>query len=137
MNQIALQDWPVVYRAVERYPNDLMMAYSTADIRRAKKQNKIAALMGIEGGHAIEDSLMALREFYRLGIRYMTLTHNACVSGWPSRGPCVSASYLSEVALVALVFWPSKHNDSPAPWRSMSVSGRSRARWPFNCINSQ
>ncbi|MBA3572332.1 MAG: membrane dipeptidase [Pyrinomonadaceae bacterium] len=65
-----------VYRAVERHPNDLMMAYSTADIRRAKKQNKIAALMGIEGGHAIEDSLMALRDFYRLGIRYMTLTHN-------------------------------------------------------------
>ncbi len=65
-----------VYRAAERYPNDLMMAYSTADIRRAKIQNKIAALMGIEGGHAIEDSLMALRDFYRLGIRYMTLTHN-------------------------------------------------------------
>lgn len=65
-----------VYRAAERYPNDLMMAYSTADIRRAKKQKKIAALMGIEGGHAIEDSLMALRDFYRLGIRYMTLTHN-------------------------------------------------------------
>ncbi len=65
-----------VYRAVERYPNDLMMAFSTADIRQAKKQKKIAALMGIEGGHAIEDSLMALRDFYRLGIRYMTLTHN-------------------------------------------------------------
>ena len=65
-----------VYRAAERYPNDLMMSYSTADIRRAKKQKKIAALMGIEGGHAIEDSLMALREFYRLGVRYMTLTHN-------------------------------------------------------------
>ncbi|MBA3256389.1 MAG: membrane dipeptidase [Pyrinomonadaceae bacterium] len=65
-----------VYRAAERYPNDLMMAYSTADIRRAKAQSKIAALMGIEGGHAIEDSLMALRDFYRLGIRYMTLTHN-------------------------------------------------------------
>lgn len=65
-----------VYRAVEKYPNDLVMAYSTADIKRAKKQKKIAALMGIEGGHAIEDSLMALRDFYRLGIRYMTLTHN-------------------------------------------------------------
>lgn len=65
-----------VYRAAERYPNDLMLAYSTSDIRRAKKQKKIAALMGIEGGHAIEDSLMALRDFYRLGIRYMTLTHN-------------------------------------------------------------
>ena len=65
-----------VYRAVEKYPNDLVMAYSTDDIRRAKKQKKIASLMGIEGGHAIEDSLMALRDFYRLGIRYMTLTHN-------------------------------------------------------------
>ncbi|HKO62440.1 MAG TPA: membrane dipeptidase [Pyrinomonadaceae bacterium] len=65
-----------VYRAAEKYPNDLVMAYSTDDIRRAKKQKKIAALMGIEGGHAIEDSLMALRDFYRLGVRYMTLTHN-------------------------------------------------------------
>lgn len=64
------------FRAAEKYPNDLMMAYSTADIRKAKKQKKIAALMGIEGGHAIEDSLSALRDFYRLGIRYMTLTHN-------------------------------------------------------------
>ena len=64
------------YRAAEKYPNDFMMSYSTADIRRAKKQKKIAALMGIEGGHAIEDSLSALRDFYRLGIRYMTLTHN-------------------------------------------------------------
>ena len=64
------------YRAAEKYPNDFMMAYSTADIRKAKKDKKIAALMGIEGGHAIEDSLSALRDFYRLGIRYMTLTHN-------------------------------------------------------------
>src|SRR5687768_4748115 len=65
-----------VYRAVEKYPNDFTLSYSTDDIRRAKKQKKIAALMGIEGGHAIEDSLMALRDFYRLGVRYMTLTHN-------------------------------------------------------------
>ena len=66
----------MVYRAAEKYPNELAMSYSVADIRRAKKQRKIAALMGIEGGHAIEDSLEALREFYRLGVRYMTLTHN-------------------------------------------------------------
>src|SRR5678816_4221796 len=65
-----------VYRAVERNPNDLMFATSVADIRRAKKQGKIACLMGIEGGHAIEDSLPTLREFYRLGVRYMTLTWN-------------------------------------------------------------
>jgi membrane dipeptidase len=66
----------VVYRAAERYPNQLTMATSVADIRRAKRDGKIAALMGIEGGHAIENSLSALREFYRLGVRYMTLTHN-------------------------------------------------------------
>lgn len=65
-----------VYRAVERHPNDLMLAASVADIRRAKRQRKIAALMGIEGGHAIENSLPTLREFYRLGVRYMTLTWN-------------------------------------------------------------
>jgi membrane dipeptidase len=66
----------MVYRAVERHPNDLLFAVSTADIRRAKREGRIAALMGIEGGHAIENSLSALRDFYRLGIRYMTLTHN-------------------------------------------------------------
>lgn len=66
----------MVYRAVERHPNDLLFATSVADIQRAKREGKVAALMGIEGGHAIENSLMALRDFYRLGIRYMTLTHN-------------------------------------------------------------
>jgi membrane dipeptidase len=65
-----------VYRAIERHPNDLILATSAADIRRAKKQKKIAALMGIEGGHAIENSLATLREFHRLGVRYMTLTWN-------------------------------------------------------------
>jgi membrane dipeptidase len=65
-----------VYRAVERNPRDLMFATSVADIRRAKRLNKVACLLGIEGGHAIEDSLPALREFYRLGVRYMTLTWN-------------------------------------------------------------
>jgi membrane dipeptidase len=74
-----------VYRAVERHPKDLMIATSVADIRRAKRQGKIAALMGIEGGHAIEDSLAALREFYRLGVRYMTLTWNN-TNNWADAG---------------------------------------------------
>jgi membrane dipeptidase len=64
------------YRMVEKYPKDLMLATSTADIMRAKREGKVGVLMGIEGGHAIENSLSALREFYRLGVRYMTLTHN-------------------------------------------------------------
>src|ERR1051326_2588247 len=74
-----------VYRAQERHPNDLMMAFSAADIRTAKRQNKIAALMGIEGGHAIENSLLTLREFYRLGVRYMTLTWNN-TNDWADAG---------------------------------------------------
>lgn len=65
----------ITYRAVERHPDDLVLATGTADIRRAKREGKIAILMGIEGGHAIENSLSALRDFYRLGVRYMTLTH--------------------------------------------------------------
>jgi membrane dipeptidase len=74
-----------VYRAAERHPNDLVMAYSAADIRNAKRQNKIAALMGIEGGHAIGNSLLTLREFYRLGVRYMTLTWNN-TNDWADAG---------------------------------------------------
>lgn len=74
-----------VYRAVERHPRDLMFAISVADIRRAKRTGKVAALMGIEGGHAIEDSLPALREFYRLGVRYMTLTWNN-TNNWADAG---------------------------------------------------
>jgi membrane dipeptidase len=64
----------VTYRAIERHP-ELRLALSAADIRMAKRDDKIAILMGIEGGHAIENSLFALRDFYRLGVRYMTLTH--------------------------------------------------------------
>ena len=64
------------YREVERHPDALMLCTTAAQIRQAKRQNKVCALMGIEGGYAIEDSLYALRNFYRLGIRYMTLTHN-------------------------------------------------------------
>ena len=74
-----------VYRAVERHPNDLMFATTSTDIRRAKAQGKIACLMGIEGGHAIENSLPTLREFYRLGVRYMTLTWNN-TNDWADAG---------------------------------------------------
>lgn len=64
------------YREIERHPNQLSFCTTAADIRKAKKQNKMCVLMGIEGGYVIENSLYALRNFYRLGIRYMTLTHN-------------------------------------------------------------
>src|SRR5205807_1925352 len=60
---------------VEKHPNDFLFATTAADIRRARREHKIAALIGIEGGHAIEDSLRLLRDYYDLGVRYMTLTH--------------------------------------------------------------
>ncbi|HET8676557.1 MAG TPA: membrane dipeptidase, partial [Blastocatellia bacterium] len=65
-----------VYEQARRHPGELEMAFTSDDIRRISKKGKIAALMGIEGGHAIEDSLAALRMFYKLGVRYMTLTHS-------------------------------------------------------------
>ncbi len=60
---------------IEDHPDDFMLATTADDIERAHRQHKIAALMGIEGGHAIEDSLRLLRDYYALGVRYMTLTH--------------------------------------------------------------
>lgn len=64
------------YREVEKHPETFTSCTTAAEIRRAKKAKKICGLMGIEGGYVIENSLFALRNFYRLGIRYMTLTHN-------------------------------------------------------------
>jgi membrane dipeptidase len=61
---------------VGRYPNDFVLATTANGIEEAHRQGKIAALMGIEGGHAIEDNVRLLRDFYALGIRYMTLTHS-------------------------------------------------------------
>jgi membrane dipeptidase len=52
----------------------MMMAFSTADIQAAHRQHKLAALLGVEGGHAIEGDIRVLRDYYRLGVRYMTLT---------------------------------------------------------------
>jgi membrane dipeptidase len=63
-----------VYQQAARHPDRMMMAFSVDDIERAHKQKKLAALMGIEGGHSIENDIHLLRDFYRLGVRYMTLS---------------------------------------------------------------
>ena len=89
---------------VERYPNDFMLATTASDIRRAHREHKIAALLGIEGGHAIEDSLRLLRRYYDEGVRYMTLTHGnsnhwADSSGDPSKPNNGLAPFGKEVVL--------------------------------------
>ncbi len=63
-----------VYQQAEKHPDQMQMAFSSDDIVRIHKSGKFAALMGIEGGHSIEDSIPLLRDYYRLGVRYMTLT---------------------------------------------------------------
>ncbi len=63
-----------VYEQAGRHPDRMMMAFSTADIERAHREHKLAALMGIEGGHSIEADIHLLHDYYRLGVRYMTLS---------------------------------------------------------------
>jgi membrane dipeptidase len=71
-----LEQIELARRIIARYPNDLSLALTAADAERAFRNGKIASFLGVEGGHAIENSLGALRAYYDLGVRYMTLTHN-------------------------------------------------------------
>lgn len=72
----ALREIDMAHRLTAQYPQHFEFARTAADIERIEAQNKIASLIGLEGGHAIENSLSALRMYYELGVRYMTLTHN-------------------------------------------------------------
>ncbi len=75
-----LEQIDLVKRFTARYPRDLAMAYTAADVRRVIASHRIASLIGVEGGHQIDDSLAVLRQYYDAGARYMTLTHTSNTS---------------------------------------------------------
>jgi len=74
--RVQLEQIDIARRVIARYPDVFSPALTAADVRKAYAQKKIGSLLGMEGGHAIENSLGALRAYYDLGVRYMTLTHN-------------------------------------------------------------
>ena len=71
----ALDQIDAIHTMCERYPRDLALALSASDVTRIVGSGRIAALIGMEGGHMIEDDLRALRMFHRLGVRYLSLAH--------------------------------------------------------------
>jgi membrane dipeptidase len=73
--ETTLEQIDLVKRLAAKYPDDLELALTAADVRRIHRAGRIAALIGIEGGHQIDNSLAVLRQMYDLGARYMTLTH--------------------------------------------------------------
>jgi membrane dipeptidase len=73
--QMTIEQIDIVRQMCARYPRDLAMAYTAADVTRVHKSGRIASLIGVEGGHQINNSLAVLRAYYELGARYMTLTH--------------------------------------------------------------
>jgi membrane dipeptidase len=75
--QTTIEQIDLVKRMAMRYPSDLEMAYSAIDIRRIHRTGKVASLIGIEGGHQINNSMAVLRQMYNLGARYMTLTNSS------------------------------------------------------------
>ena len=74
--RVQLEQFDIARRMIARYPDRLAAALTADDIERAFKRHRLGSLLGMEGGHAIENSLGVLRSYYALGARYMTLTHN-------------------------------------------------------------
>jgi membrane dipeptidase len=75
-HQMTLEQIEIVHAMMERYPETFELALTSTDIERIRKDGKIASLIGVEGGHSIENSIENLRRLFKLGARYMTLTHS-------------------------------------------------------------
>src|SRR5438445_8657094 len=116
----ALEQIDLIKRLCARYPRDLAMAYRAADVERNFKAGKISCLIGIEGGHAIENSLGTLRMFAALGVRYITLTHWRSLS-WATASTDTARRGLSafgrevvhEMHRLGILADPSHVNDGP------------------------
>lgn len=83
--RVQLEQIDIARKVIERYPEAFEFAYTAADVERVFSQGKVASMLGMEGGHAIENSLGALRAFFDLGVRYMTLTHGTTID-WADSG---------------------------------------------------
>ena len=94
--EVGLTQIDTVHRLIEEYPKDLMLVTSTKSIKEAFNLGKIASMVGVEGGHAINSNLAVLRSFYRSGVRYLTLTHQ-CNTPWIDSSDVELGIFLPEV----------------------------------------
>jgi len=99
--QVTLEQIDLVYQLCDKYPETFQMAHSAAEVRSIFAKGMIPSICGIEGGHQIGGSLRALRMFHRLGVRYMTLTHNGG-PGWADPAVNLDGSFAHEAPLGGL-----------------------------------
>ncbi|KAH8070704.1 peptidase [Aureococcus anophagefferens] len=101
--QKTLEQIDVVHRLCEKYSGEMGFAWSAADVRRIVAEGKLASMCGVEGGHQINGSLATLRMYHRLGVRYMTLTHNGG-PGWADAALDDDSKYVEHAKAAASPF---------------------------------
>ena len=128
-----LEQIDVVHRMVRKYPDTFELATTAADVERIFKAGRIASLIGMEGGHSIDNSLAALRMFHAPGARYMTLTHSTNIAWADSGTDKPSAAGLSRFGeevvreMNRLGMMVDLSHTSPERWRMRFASRRRRS----------